>query len=151
MFSSVLRCLQVFHLDIEYICNDFQLFSGIFISVLDALFKCFICVLLYVAIVSFGCFKNRPGVAHGMRVGSGWRHGKRSGQHGQRLGVARARCCSACSRARRARALACLLCGTVWTLAPRIKRPGASKSDNRWLGPNISLLAPSHHSSLIHL
>jgi hypothetical protein len=48
----------------------FKCFSGVFASVSDACFKCFIYLLLYVATVVSGCFKNRSRVAHGMRVGS---------------------------------------------------------------------------------
>ena len=70
VFSGVSYvCLQVFHVDIAYICNGFQVFSDIFTSVSDACFKCFISLLLYVA---FACFKSRSSVAHEVRVGSGW-------------------------------------------------------------------------------
>jgi hypothetical protein len=64
-------CSQVFHLDVAYVCIGFQVFSSAFVSVLDTCFKCFICLLLYVATVASGYFKSRSGVAHGMRVGSG--------------------------------------------------------------------------------
>ena len=66
-------CLQVFHLDVAYICNGFQMFLEVFASVLDACFKCFICLLLYVATVASESFKSRSGVAHRMRVGSSQR------------------------------------------------------------------------------
>jgi hypothetical protein len=63
MFASVLFgcciCLQWFS----------NVFLGVFTSVLDACFKCFICLLSYVATVASGCFKSRSGVAHGIRVG----------------------------------------------------------------------------------
>jgi hypothetical protein len=62
----------------------FKCFSGIFASVLDACFKCFISLLLYVAAVVFGCSKSRLGVTHGMHVGSNWRPGRRPEQRGQR-------------------------------------------------------------------
>jgi hypothetical protein len=39
----------------------FQVFSGVFASVLD---ECFICLHKYVANVLFRCFKSRSGVAH---------------------------------------------------------------------------------------
>jgi hypothetical protein len=46
-------------------CNVFfQVFSGVFASVLDACFKCFICLQTHVANVSSGCFKSRLGLAH---------------------------------------------------------------------------------------
>jgi hypothetical protein len=73
--------LQVFYLDIAiYFSMAFQVFSGIFVSVLDAyfkclkcIFKCFICLRTY---VSSECFKNRssaavrdPPTATGVRAG----------------------------------------------------------------------------------
>ena len=39
---------------------------------------------LYGATVASKCFKSRPGVAHGLRVGNGQRHGRRSGWRGRR-------------------------------------------------------------------
>jgi hypothetical protein len=39
--------------------NGFKCFSGVFASVLDAYFKCFICLHTYVASVASGCFKSR--------------------------------------------------------------------------------------------
>ena len=59
--------LQIFYLDVACVCNGFQVFLGVFASVSDTDFKCFIC-LLYVA---SGCFKSRSGVTCGMHVGSG--------------------------------------------------------------------------------
>jgi hypothetical protein len=65
MFASVSSgcciCLQWFS-------NVFQTF---FVSVADACFKCFIYFILYVVTIVSGCFKNRSGVAHEIRVGSG--------------------------------------------------------------------------------
>ena len=40
----------------------FHEFSGVFVSVLDACFKCFICVQTYVANVLSEYFKSRSGV-----------------------------------------------------------------------------------------
>jgi hypothetical protein len=37
---------------------DFKVFAGIFSSVSDACFKCFICLQIYVANVSSGCSKT---------------------------------------------------------------------------------------------
>jgi hypothetical protein len=71
-FRCFMRMLQVFHLDVAYVCNGFQVFLDIFASVSDVCFKCSICLLLYVATVAYRCFKSRSGVAHEMRVGSGW-------------------------------------------------------------------------------
>ena len=57
MFASVSSgcciCLQWF----------FKCFLGAFVNVSYACFKCFICFLLHVATVAFGCFKSRSGVA----------------------------------------------------------------------------------------
>jgi hypothetical protein len=64
-------CLQLFHLDVTYVCNDFKYFLGVFISVSYACFKCFICLLLYVTTVISGCFK---GVAHEIHV---WKTSRR--------------------------------------------------------------------------
>ena len=80
-------CLQVFHLDAVYVCNGFQMFSDVFASVSDACFKSFIYLLLYVATVASGCFKNKSGVAHRMRVGSGWRCERRPRRRGSTSGV----------------------------------------------------------------
>jgi hypothetical protein len=41
----------------------FKCFSGVFASVSDACFKCFICPWRYVASVASGYFKSRSGVA----------------------------------------------------------------------------------------
>jgi hypothetical protein len=81
--SSVFRCfirMFVFYLDVAYVYNGFQIFSGVFTNVSDVYFKCFICLLLYVA---FECFKSR-GVAHGMWVGSCRWHEQRPERCGRR-------------------------------------------------------------------
>jgi len=73
------KCFQVLH---TYVCKCFiwmlhmfamvfKIFLGIFASVSNACFKCFICLLLYAATDTSGCFKNRSSVAYEMRVGSG--------------------------------------------------------------------------------
>ena len=49
----------------------FQVFLGVFASVSDACFKCFIFLEMHVAKVLSGCFKSRSGVTHGMRVEAG--------------------------------------------------------------------------------
>jgi hypothetical protein len=79
-FKCFIRLLQVFHLDVTYVCNDFQV--RCFASVSYACFKYFICLLLYVATVASECFKSRSSVAHGMRVVNGWRHGRHPRRHG---------------------------------------------------------------------
>jgi hypothetical protein len=60
----VTHMLQVFYVDVAYVCNNFQVLSGIFASVSDACFKCFICLQMYDASVASGCFKSILGVAH---------------------------------------------------------------------------------------
>jgi hypothetical protein len=40
----------------------FKCFSGVFASVSDAYFKCFICLQTYVASVASGCFRTKSGV-----------------------------------------------------------------------------------------
>jgi hypothetical protein len=73
--SSVFRCfIRMFASALSEFCiclHGFQMFLGVFTSVPDACFNCFICLFLYVATVVSKCFKSRSGVAHGMRVGSG--------------------------------------------------------------------------------
>jgi hypothetical protein len=49
----------------------FKCFSGVFVTVLDACFNCFICLQTYIASVASECFKSRSGVANVMRMGSG--------------------------------------------------------------------------------
>jgi hypothetical protein len=45
-------------------CNGFSSGFRVFSSVSDTRFKCFICLQMYVANVSYGCFKSRLSVAH---------------------------------------------------------------------------------------
>ena len=79
VFSDVSYvCLEVFHLNVAYVCNGFQMFLCIFTSVLDACFKCFICLFLYVAIILSKCFKVDPV----LNMGCSWRHGRRLGWRG---------------------------------------------------------------------
>jgi hypothetical protein len=67
--------LQVFYLDVAYVCNGFQVFLGVFATVLYACFKCFICLQTYIASVESGCFKIRSGCCtwdvRGKREGRG--------------------------------------------------------------------------------
>jgi hypothetical protein len=53
---------------LHWFSTVFQVF---FASVLEACFKCSICLQRNVASVAFRYFKSRSGVAHGMHVGSG--------------------------------------------------------------------------------
>jgi hypothetical protein len=50
-------------MDVVYVCNSLSVFSGVFVSILDACFKYFICLHTYVASVASGYFKSRSGVA----------------------------------------------------------------------------------------
>ena len=53
----------MFYLDVAYVCNGFQVFSGVFASVSDSCFKCFICLQTYVSVAS-KCFKKVDRVLH---------------------------------------------------------------------------------------
>ena len=87
VFSGVSYvCLRVFYPDVAYVCIGFQMFFRRFHKYLRRLFKCFICLLLYVAVIACGCFKSRSDIAQMMRVGSGRRRRRCLGRHGQRPG-----------------------------------------------------------------
>jgi hypothetical protein len=73
-------CFKWFLVFYTYVCKCFiwmlhifamifKYFFRCFASVSNTCFKCFICLLLYIATVAFGCFKSRSGVTHGMCVG----------------------------------------------------------------------------------
>jgi hypothetical protein len=49
----------------------FKCFSGVFATVLDACFNCFICLQTYIASIASRCFKSRSDVANLIRMGSG--------------------------------------------------------------------------------
>ena len=74
--------LQVFYLHVAYVCNGFQVFLQVFqtyvLSILCVFIVCFNCCIW--------CFKSRSRVAHEMRVGSGWRHGRHPRWRGRRPG-----------------------------------------------------------------
>jgi hypothetical protein len=54
-------------------CNGFSsIFSDIFANILDACFKCFICLQTYVANISSGSFKNRSGCYTYCNGADGW-------------------------------------------------------------------------------
>jgi hypothetical protein len=55
--------LQIFYLDIAYVCNGFQVFFICFISVSETCFKGFICLQTYVVSVASKCFKSKSGRA----------------------------------------------------------------------------------------
>ena len=66
--SSVFRYfIRMFASVSSRFCICLQCCSSVFASVLDACFKCFIYLLLYVATVAFRYFKSRSDVTHGMR------------------------------------------------------------------------------------
>jgi hypothetical protein len=52
-------CCKCFIWMLRIFYNGFKCFSGVFASVLDAYFKCFICLHTYVVSVASGCFKSR--------------------------------------------------------------------------------------------
>jgi hypothetical protein len=58
MFSHI--WCKFFFLDVAYVYNGFKCFSGVFASILNTWFKCFICFQKYVA---SRCFKTRSSVA----------------------------------------------------------------------------------------
>jgi hypothetical protein len=60
--------LQVFYLDVVYVCNGFQAFFWCFFASVSK--ACFICFQTYVVSVASGYFKNRSGVEHGMHMGN---------------------------------------------------------------------------------
>jgi hypothetical protein len=82
-FRCFIRMLQVFHLDVAYICNSCQVFFTCFCKCLRRLFQVFHMSSFVCAIVAFECFKSRSGVAYGKSVESGWRCGRCSVQCGQ--------------------------------------------------------------------
>jgi hypothetical protein len=45
-----------------------SVFSCVFVSVSGTYFKCFICLLFYVASIIFVCFKNRSDITRGINV-----------------------------------------------------------------------------------
>jgi hypothetical protein len=73
--------LQMFYLDVVYVRNDFQVFLGVFVSVLDECCKCFSYFRTYIASVASECCEAgasvRAGKAEGARAVSAW--GVRSG------------------------------------------------------------------------
>jgi hypothetical protein len=58
------QCCKCFIWMLLMFCNGFQVFSGVFTSVLDACFKCFIYLHICVSNIASGCFKSISGVAH---------------------------------------------------------------------------------------
>jgi hypothetical protein len=58
----------VFYLYVAYVCNDFEVFSGIFTNVSDSCYMCFFCLLSYITTVASERFKSISDAAHMMRV-----------------------------------------------------------------------------------
>jgi len=56
--------LQVFYQDVAYVRNGFQVFLGVFASVLDSCFKCFNYLQTYVVSVVSRYYKSRSSVTH---------------------------------------------------------------------------------------
>jgi hypothetical protein len=105
-------------------------FSGVFATVLDVCFKCFICLLFVCCTVASRCFKNKSSVAHGMHVGSERRCGDFWG------GVGDVRGCVGplLVRSLTSPTRYTLVCSSAWQ-RPNASvvldgRPGASKSVN---------------------
>jgi hypothetical protein len=69
-FGILYVCLQVFLWMLHMFAMIFKYFSGIFASVSDIYFKCFIYLLLYVATVASECFKSRSGTV--LHMGCAW-------------------------------------------------------------------------------
>jgi hypothetical protein len=89
--SSVFRCFIRMLASVSFGCCIYlQWFSNVFLdvfaSVSDTCFRCFICLLLYVATVVSRCFKSRLSVANRMRVGNGRQRGRRPGWRARRPG-----------------------------------------------------------------
>jgi len=91
-----LKCFQVFHM---YVCKCFmwilhmfamvfKCFSGVFASVSNACFKCFICLPLYVATVASGCLK----IDQVLHMGCAWEAA--GGVDDIHSGVGDIRCCA---------------------------------------------------------
>jgi hypothetical protein len=91
--KHMFKSFEVFHM---YVCKCFikmlhmfamifKCFSGVFGSVSNACFKYFIC--LFMLQLLHRCFKSRLGVAHGIRVRSGWWRGRCLGRRGTTTGV----------------------------------------------------------------
>jgi hypothetical protein len=60
-FANVFRCiLQVFHLNVAYVCNGLHVLSRCFVSVSDICCKCFSCFRTYVTSFSPRCCKSGP-------------------------------------------------------------------------------------------
>jgi hypothetical protein len=71
MFHTYVVSLQVFYLDVSYVCNGFQTYFRCFFQVFsEACFKYFIYCRTYVVSVVSGCFKSISSVAHRMHVES---------------------------------------------------------------------------------
>ena len=83
VFIHITHMMQVFYLDVGYVYKDFKCFSGVFASVPDAYFKCFICFQTYIGIVAtrssvaspsspFYCITSVSGVGRQRRSPLAW-------------------------------------------------------------------------------
>jgi hypothetical protein len=57
------RILQVFYLDVSYVCNIFQVFFHVFLQVFQTHVSSVLSVFLHVASIASRCFKSRSDVA----------------------------------------------------------------------------------------
>jgi hypothetical protein len=73
IFRCFIRMLQVFHLDVAYVCNSCQVFFTCFCKCFRRLFQVFHMSSFVCAIVAFEYFKSRSDIAHEISVESGWR------------------------------------------------------------------------------
>jgi hypothetical protein len=87
-------------------CNDFQVFSGVFASVSDACFKCFICCLLYVQLLHL----DVSNVDQVLYMGCAWKVAGGVGDVRDGMGPLLGRSLTRCA-------------STIRALAPQIGRP----------------------------
>jgi hypothetical protein len=119
--------LQVFYLDVTYVCNDFHMFFRRFRKCFRYLFQVFhlsfFCMLqlLYLDVSNV----SRSGVAHGDTRGKRPTTQTTSGTAWVTSGAARGHCWCASSQVRRARSA---LCRQHPDARVQIRYPGASKS-----------------------
>jgi hypothetical protein len=78
----VLGVLQVFHLDIAYVCNNIQVFSGVFASVSDICFMCFVYLLCMLQLLHLNVSK----VDWGLPMGCVWEAADGAGDVRGRVG-----------------------------------------------------------------
>jgi hypothetical protein len=63
--------LKVFYLDVVYVCNGFQVFISVFVSVSSTCFKCFICLFFMLQVLHLNISK----VDRVLHMGCAWEAG----------------------------------------------------------------------------